>query len=69
MVPKSAIFGRTELDSLKLVQPGMDSRALVIPGKKHEPRRSMEGHKQGVVGMREKDVPGKTKWRGARCCH
>lgn len=68
-MPKSAIFGRTELDSLELVQPDMDSSALVIPGKKHELRRSMEGHKQGVVGLREKHVPGKTKWRGARCCH
>jgi len=38
MVPKSAIFGRRELNSLKLGQPYMDSNALVIPGKERELR-------------------------------
>lgn len=45
MVPKSAIFGRRQLDSLKLGRPDGDSSVLVIPGKKHELRRSMEGCK------------------------
>lgn len=45
MVPKSAFFRRRQLDSLKLGQPDGDSSVLVIPGKKHELRRSMEDRK------------------------
>lgn len=54
MVPRSTIFGRRETDSLKLARADSDSSALVMPGKKHELRRSTEVQKQGVVGLSQR---------------